>query len=121
MSRMQREHLKEKLTAELARLEEELKSIGRRNPANPADWQATSVDMNIPAADPNEVADTIEEYETRTAELKELEIHYNEVKAALLRIEEGTYGTCTVDGEPIEEARLEANPAATTCIKHKER
>ncbi len=111
---------KEKLAVELAKLDDELKSIGRRNPANPADWEATAEDLNIPASDPNDVADSIEEYETRSAELKELESRYNSVKAALVRIEEGTYGICSVDGEPIEQERLEANPAATTCIKHRE-
>ena len=113
-------HLKTKLETELKILEGELQSIGGRNPANPADWEATAPDMNIPAADPNEVADTIEEYETRSGEVKELEIRYNEVQAALERIAAGTYGTCRVDGGPIEPERLEANPAAETCMKHLE-
>ena len=46
-------HLKTKLETELKILEGELQSIGGRNPANPADWEATAPDMNIPAADPN--------------------------------------------------------------------
>ncbi|HEY4517348.1 MAG TPA: TraR/DksA C4-type zinc finger protein [Candidatus Paceibacterota bacterium] len=117
---MDTNHFKEKLEAELSKLEGELKSIGERNPSNPGDWEATAPDMNIPASDPNDVADTIEEYETRSGELKELEIRYNEVKAALLRIAGNTYGVCRISGEPIEPARLEANPAATTCIKHRE-
>jgi RNA polymerase-binding transcription factor DksA len=36
---------------------------------------------------------------------------------ALARIEAGTYGTCTACGEPIARARLEAEPAATRCVK----
>ena len=40
------------------------------------------------------------------------------VNNALLRIENGTYGICTVSGEEIEPARLEAVPFATTCMKH---
>lgn len=40
------------------------------------------------------------------------------VNNALLRIENGTYGICTVSGEEIEPERLEAVPFATTCIKH---
>jgi DnaK suppressor protein len=39
-----------------------------------------------------------------------------EIKAALKRIEEGTYGTCTNCGNQIAEARLEALPWATLCI-----
>ena len=40
------------------------------------------------------------------------------VNNALLRIENGTYGICTISGEEIEAERLEAIPFATTCIKH---
>lgn len=39
------------------------------------------------------------------------------INKALARIEQGTYGTCERCGEPIAEARLEALPYATTCIK----
>lgn len=39
-----------------------------------------------------------------------------EVDAALARIEDGTYGTCSACGQPIAEERLEAVPWATLCI-----
>jgi RNA polymerase-binding transcription factor DksA len=35
---------------------------------------------------------------------------------ALKRLDDGTYGTCEVDGEPIPEERLEALPAARLCM-----
>lgn len=35
---------------------------------------------------------------------------------ALARIEAGSYGTCRRCGEPIDPARLEAFPRATTCL-----
>ncbi len=114
------DHFKQKLEAELAILEGELKSIGARNPANPVDWEAKATPMNELASDPNEVADTIEEFETNSAQLRQLEIRYNEVKAALEQIQNGTYGSCQVCGKPIEPERLEANPAATTCIAHRD-
>lgn len=40
-----------------------------------------------------------------------------EVDAALARIDAGTYGTCEVCGAAIPAARLEARPAARTCIR----
>jgi RNA polymerase-binding transcription factor DksA len=40
------------------------------------------------------------------------------VERALRRLEEGTSGTCEACGEPIEEERLEAMPAARFCLKH---
>lgn len=45
----------------------------------------------------------------------------NEVRDALDRIENGTFGKCAEDGEPIEEARLEAVPWAAYCQRHDRR
>ena len=39
-----------------------------------------------------------------------------EIDAALKRIEDGTYGTCTNCGREIPVQRLEANPWASLCI-----
>lgn len=113
-------HYKSRLEAELKNLEAELGSVGRRNPDNPNDWEATPGKLEALSSDENELADTIEEFEGNAAILKRLEIRYNEVKDALSRIEKGTYGVCEVSGEPIEEDRLEANPAARTCKTHME-
>ena len=41
-----------------------------------------------------------------------------DVKLALGKLDEGTYGKCEECGEEIVEARLEAMPAARYCIKH---
>jgi DnaK suppressor protein len=43
-----------------------------------------------------------------------------EVRAALGRIEAGTYGRCRVDDQPIEEKRLEAVPWTPYCLKHQQ-
>jgi len=39
-----------------------------------------------------------------------------QVRLALLRIANGTYGTCSQCGKPIDRKRLEARPIATRCI-----
>lgn len=109
---------KEALTQEMNLLETELKTVGRVNPDNPNDWQATPAKMSIDNADSSEVADGIEEFEENTAILKQLEIRFNEVKTALQRIEDGAFGLCDQCGKEIEEGRLNANPAATTCMEH---
>jgi DnaK suppressor protein len=44
-----------------------------------------------------------------------------EIDAALGRIEDGTYGTCTACGKPIGKERLEARPWATLCIDDQRR
>lgn len=44
-----------------------------------------------------------------------------EVRVALGRIEDGTYGRCVVDGDPIGEGRLESVPWTPYCLKHQEK
>ena len=46
-----------------------------------------------------------------------LRAEIGQVRNALLRIENGTYGTCANCGKPIAEARLQARPIATRCIE----
>ena len=41
-----------------------------------------------------------------------------QVRDALQRIDDGTFGRCVVDGEPIEPKRLEAVPWTPYCLKH---
>ena len=38
------------------------------------------------------------------------------IDAALTRIDDGTYGTCSACGQPVGEERLEALPWTTQCI-----
>lgn len=117
---MDTEQFKQKLETELQTVEKELRSVATQNPNNPQDWEATETKMDVMSAvaDPNEAADKQEEYIGNRAIADQLEIRYNGIKRALSKIEEGTYGTCEVSGEPIEEDRLEANPAARTCKEH---
>ena len=43
-----------------------------------------------------------------------------QIVAALIRIENGTFGRCVVDGEPIDEKRLDAVPWTPYCLKHQQ-
>ena len=49
--------------------------------------------------------------------VRQARLHLDEVDAALARLDAGTYGTCEACGDPIGEGRLEARPAARTCIR----
>ncbi len=109
----------EKLKQELALLEKELSATGRKNPDHPGDWEAKPDELDIQASDENEVADKLESYESNEVILNQLEARYNQVKNALTRIEEKAFGICKICQKPIEKERLEANPAAETCIDHK--
>src|SRR5437660_10437964 len=50
--------------------------------------------------------------------LEQIEAELADVDHALKRLDDGTYGTCEVDGKPIPEERLEALPAARFCLEH---
>ena len=102
------------LAAEKDQLEEDLETHGRK--VN-GDWQGESSE-SAPEADPNTTANQIEELAINVPLVEGLESRYREVAAALKRIDEGSYGKCAVCGENIPPERLEANPAATTCIEH---
>jgi DnaK suppressor protein len=39
-----------------------------------------------------------------------------DVEAAIVKLDNGTYGTCEGCGQPIAPARLEAKPAARLCM-----
>jgi DnaK suppressor protein len=117
---MDTEKYKALLTAELDALTEELTDIGIQNPENPSDWIERGNDIAGPSADLNEVADRTEEYDERRATVAVLEARYNNIRRALQKIEDGTYGTCEISGEPIEEDRLDANPSARTCKAHRD-
>lgn len=114
---MDNAHYKQRLEEELKTLETELSSLGVQD-KEAVDWVERTDDMDTVSADPNDVADRTEEYDTRRAELSVLEGRWNDVKRALQKIETGNFGVCEVGGEPIEADRLEANPAARTCKVH---
>ena len=112
------EHFKKKLEAEKKLLEKELEKVGRRNPDNLSDWEATPVDRDTSQADENTVADSIEDYEDNVAIVNTLETRYQDLKSALDKIKHGSYGICQVCNKEIETDRLEANPSASTCKEH---
>ena len=107
---------KQRLEDELKTVESELKTVGAQNPKNPADWEGKEVEMDVSIKD--ELPDKLEEYTTNRSITDTLEVRFNEIRGALERISAGEYGTCEVGGEPIEEDRLDADPAARTCKKH---
>jgi DnaK suppressor protein len=69
-----------------------------------------------PDAGDASVADELESEDFTEAELDAAILQ--EVRDALRRIEDGTYGRCPVDGGPIEKKRLDAVPWARYCIRH---
>lgn len=59
------------------------------------------------------------ELEKRLAMEKKLTDQLAAIEHALEKFDDKTYGLCDICGEPIDEARLEALPQATVCMKCK--
>jgi RNA polymerase-binding transcription factor DksA len=114
---MKTEHFRKKLEAAKARLESEMGGVGRRNPSVPGDWEAIPSEIGT-ESDIVDQADVVMSRESNSAILADLEARYDTILSALARIDKKTYGKCEVCGEKIEEARLEADSAATTCTAH---
>ncbi|HTR18549.1 MAG TPA: TraR/DksA family transcriptional regulator [Candidatus Paceibacterota bacterium] len=117
LSQDELEELRVALEAERESLEDDLASHGRVLNET-GEWEGSSTGFEGEEADPSDVADQIEELATNVPLVKELEERHTDVTDALDKMEEGIYGRCEECDEPIDLARLKANPAARTCIKH---
>ena len=115
---MNTELYKEILTKERNRILEELVTIGHINPDNKLDWQPSRTDIDREKSDPIDTADNLEEFSENNAVINELEVRINNINAALSRIDTNSYGICKDCNQTIEDDRLEANRAATTCKTH---
>ncbi len=109
---------KKKLEEEKVALIKQLQEIGRINPDDTSDWEPVAVahDNNQPEIE--ERATEITSFEDRSAVEYELEAQLKGVDIALEAIANNSYGQCVVCNAPIEDARLEANPSAVTCVAH---
>lgn len=70
-----------------------------------------SFDQNF--ADSSQVTAERGEVEALAGNLRE---SLNDVEAAIVKLDNGTYGVCEGCGQPISPARLEAKPAARLCM-----
>ena len=106
-----------RLQDEQLKLTQDLGNIGTFN-TETKQWEAIPSQQDGPESDVVDLADRIEDYESRSEMVKTLSKRLTDIQDALVKITNGTYGICEISGEPIEEARLEANPAARTCKHH---
>lgn len=110
-------NLKEQLEKDLVTVIAELQSIGYQN-TETGDWEVKLQTEELQSADENTEADAIESWHEDRAVLAALEVTYRNIKRALEKIEQGTYGICEICGTTIADARLEFLPTARTCQTH---
>lgn len=112
------DHFREKLLEERQRVADAIKYLHDENPGTISDetQEAGGVDNHLgdtaTVTVDREIDYTLEENSERVLA---------EIDAALKRIEDGTYGSCTNCGKAIEPERLEYLPYATLCIDDKRR
>jgi RNA polymerase-binding transcription factor DksA len=114
------DEFKTKLETELQNVTAELQTIATLNEAT-GDWVAIPDQTELGDPDENIEADAVEEWNERRALMVQLETRYRNIVRALKKLEDGTFGTCEISGEPIEEERLQANPAARTNLANMDR
>lgn len=66
--------------------------------------------------DPGDASTATEQAGLRNSQIERDVAELRAIDAALARLEDGTYGTCTRCGGDVGTARLRANPAAERCI-----
>lgn len=106
---------RQRLLAERQQLAEELGRIAKKDPRVPQDYHATFPEYG---RDEEDNAQEEEDYAARRGVEQSLETRLRDVDSALQRLEENTYGVCRACSGEIGAARLNANPAATACIRH---
>lgn len=113
MNKEQLDELRSRLVTERDRLNGEISDL--RNVAVKATTyleDENDVYDNHPADDAASLVGRL----TDMTLLENLEHELADNEAALRRMDAGSYGICEMCGQPIAERRLEARPAARTCI-----
>jgi RNA polymerase-binding transcription factor len=102
---------REALLGERERVVKAIENLRSENAASSEDMADEGADQHLADSATEtydrELGDTLEENSEQVLD---------DIDAALRRIDEGTYGTCTNCGKPISEERLEALPWASLCI-----
>jgi RNA polymerase-binding protein DksA len=111
MDKQKQEHFYELLLSEKERIEQELATLGSKDPSKPdivyPESGSNSEDDN--AAEITEFVDMLSVEARLEAELKD-------VNKAIEAVGKGNYGICKYCGKEIDEKRLEARPASSSCI-----
>ena len=114
------ERYKDELEQERAMLLREISAFAVPNPAVKGDWIPGDRESFSNKREGLQ-KESVQEQKNFAA-THDLEIRLSNVTRALKKIKDGngTFGICELSGNPIEKERLDSNPAARTCIAHKE-
>lgn len=108
--------IEEQLHKEEGRLRAELAEFATQNPKNVEDYDAKFPNMGDKE---DENAEEVATFSTNLTLERTLEGSLRDVEKALERIKKGTYGTCKYCNKVIDEKRLRARPASSSCVECK--
>ncbi|MEA2497809.1 MAG: hypothetical protein QOH26_214 [Actinomycetota bacterium] len=110
----------QRFEAQRARLEKELASLEQQLREHGVDPQGEGIEVDVDEGFADSAQATTERSEL-LALIEQLGATRQEVRAALQRLEDGTYGKCVNCGKEIPAERLEAIPAAALCLECKQK
>jgi DnaK suppressor protein len=113
-SKKELDDLRERLIAERGELQEQLTTIEEQSFANSQSDISGEVSFDEENADAGTF--TFERERDLSIENNVRDL-LRKIDRALVKMDEGTYGTCSRCGKPIEKARLKALPYVDLCIK----
>ena len=70
---------------------------------------------------PGDVGTDVADHDREVALLEAAAERRDELRAAIARLDAGTYGACVDCGQPIDAARLEFRPEAARCLSDQEK
>ena len=111
---MNTEEVRTRLLTERARIDE-LRHAANRLTADAQ--EATERELSSAEQHPAELASETIGLEIDHSVLQHADLELEELEAAVIRVDTGSYGKCEACGNPISEARLEAIPTARFCIE----
>lgn len=109
--------IKENLLERERKLMAELEALTGQTAAKSGEYQLIPPDYG---SDEDENSEEVATFTTDLAVKEVLEASLRDVRSALDRIAQGTYGTCKYCGKEIDERRLLARPASSSCVHCKE-
>lgn len=110
------DEMKKTLLDEEVRLSRELSQFAKKNEHAAGDFNANFPDLGDKE---DENAAEVAIYSDNLTLEQELESALRDVRSALKRFPDGTYGTCKYCKKPIDERRLLARPASSSCVECK--
>ena len=112
---METEQARQRLDDERARLEGVRATFAEENLSDESETDSLSELSSYDQHQADVGTETFER-EKDLSILERVESELVDIEHALRRLDDGTYGTCEACGRPIDEARLDAMPAARLCL-----